>query len=368
MTENSQMQNLRHAPERQLVLQKPELRRIVTSIAATHGLVVVFVLVLLIFGLMRPDTYLSRANIGNLLTSQAVTALLALAVMMPLTAGRFDLSVGYHAGLAQILAVGLQVNDGMSWTMAAAIVLAIGLVVGVVNAVLVTRLKIDAFIATMGVGSLLYGVSNWYTDGMQISGFSLPVAYTGLARAVWGVPLPAWVVLIVGLALWVLLERIPAGRSLYFIGSNTRAAELSGINVSRSVGATFVVSGGLCALAGILLGAILRSGTPSIGAEYLLPAFAAALLGATSIRPGRVNVGGTLLAILILAFSFSGVQQLGAAFYVEYLFNGGILIIAVALSVYASMRRRKAAASNQLHTKHHEGHGKHIEVSSGEEP
>jgi ribose transport system permease protein len=99
----------------------------------------------------------------------------------------------------------------------------------------------------------------------------------------------------------------------------------------------------LCATAGVLLGSILRSGTPSVGAEYLLPAFAGSLLGATSIRPGRVNVGGTVLAILIVAFSFSGVQQLGAPFYIEYFFNGGILIVAVALSVYASIRRRKAA-------------------------
>ena len=94
-----------------------------------------------------------------------------------------------------------------------------------------------------------------------------------------------------------------------------------------------------------MLGSILETGTPSTGPEYLLPAFAATLLGATSIHPGRVNVVGTLLAVLILAFSFSGVQQLGAAFYVQYFFNGGILIVAVGLSVYAAARRRRAATA-----------------------
>ncbi|MFT4148578.1 MAG: ABC transporter permease [Paracoccaceae bacterium] len=339
------MQDAQKAADRLTVQEKPDVRRAIINFAANYGLAMIFLLVLLVFGLMRPDTYLSRANIGNLLTSQAVTALLALAVMMPLTTGRFDMSVGYHVGLAQVLAVGLQVNAGLSWPVAALIVLGIGLAVGAINGFLVMRLKIDSFIATMGIGSLLYGISNWYTDGMQIPGFSLPEGYTGLAGAIWGVPLPALVVLVAGLALWILLERLPAGRGLYFIGSNARAAELSGVNVPRSVGATFVVAGVLCSIAGILLGSILRSGTPSVGPEYLLPAFAASLLGATSIRPGRVNVGGTLLAILILAFSFSGVQQLGAAFYVEYLFNGAILILAVALSVYAAMRRRKAAAA-----------------------
>jgi ribose transport system permease protein len=315
------------------------------NFAANYGLAVIFILVLIVFGLLRPDTYLSQSNIGNLLTSQAVTALLALAVMMPLTTGRFDLSVGYHVGLAQVLVVGLQTNGHLPWPAAAILVLILSVIVGTINGFLVTRMKIDSFIATMGVGSLLYGFSNWYTDGMQISGLDLPGSYLGLASTLGPIPIPALVVLVVGIVLWVVLERIPAGRGLYFIGSNPRAAELSGVNVERSVAATFIVAGTLCGVAGVLLGAILRSGTPSVGPEYLLPAFAAALLGATSIRPGRVNVGGTLLAILILAFAFSGVQQLGAAFYVEYLFNGGILIVAVALSVYAAARRRRAAAA-----------------------
>lgn len=325
--------------------RKSGRKQFLINLAANYGLAVVFVLVLLVFGVLRPDTYLSRSNIGNLLTSQSVTALLALAVMMPLTTGRFDLSVGYHVGLAQVLMVGLQVNQGLPWPLAGLLVLIIGLIVGMLNGFLVTRLKIDSFIATMGVGSLLYGLSNWYTQGMQIPGFQLPPAYLAVAGSVAGIPLPAIIVLIVGIILWVVLERIPAGRSLYFVGFNPRAAELSGINVGRVVNAAFVSSGALCALAGILLAAILRSGTPSVGPEYLLPAFAASLLGATSIRPGRVNVGGTLLSILILAFAFSGVQQLGAAFYVEYLFNGGILVVAVALSVYAAARRRKSAVA-----------------------
>ena len=318
-------------------------RKAVTGFAANYGLAVIFVLVLIVFSALRPATFLSNANVGNLLVSQAVTALLAFAVMMPLTTGRFDLSVGYHVGLAQVLVIGLQVNAGLAWPVAALLVLVVGAAIGLVNGILVTRLKIDSFIATMGVGSLLYGISNWYTDGQQIAGFNLPESFTGLSGVVAHVPLPALYVLAVAAVLWIVLERLPVGRGLYVIGSNARAAQLSGIDVERSVTAAFTTSGVLCAMAGILLGSILRSGTPSVGPEYLLPAFAGSLLGATSIRPGRVNVGGTLLAILILAFSFSGVQQMGAAFYVEYLFNGGILIIAVALSVYAGVRRRKAA-------------------------
>jgi ribose transport system permease protein len=323
--------------------RRPKPARKLSELVANYGLVIVFVLVLAVFAALKPATFLSSGNIGNLLTSQSVTALLAFAVMMPLATGRFDLSVGYHVGMAQVLVIGLQVNDNLSWQLAAAIVLAIGVVVGLVNGILVTRFKIDSFIATMGVGSLLYGVSNWYTGGQQIAGFNLPDNFADLSEIVGYVPLPAVYVAVVAVVLWIVLERLPLGRSLYVIGSNARAAELSGIRVGQHVAGAFAASGLLSAMAGILLGSILRSGTPSVGAEYLLPAFAGALLGATSIRPGRVNVGGTILAILILAFSFSGVQQMGAPFYVEYFFNGGILIIAVALSVYASIRRRKAA-------------------------
>jgi ribose transport system permease protein len=319
------------------------LSRRATGLFANYGLAFVFVLVLVVFTSLRPVTFLSSGNIGNLLTSQSVTALLAFAVMLPLATGRFDLSVGYHVGMAQVLVIGLQVNSGFSWPMAALVVILIGLAVGLVNGILVTRFKIDSFIATMGMGSLLYGVSNWYTGGQQIAGFDLPDGFANLSQIVGYVPLSAVYVAVVAIIMWIVLEHLPVGRSLYVIGSNARAAELSGLRTGRYISAAFAASGLMCGMAGVLLGSILRSGTPSVGAEYLLPAFAGALLGATSIRPGRVNVGGTVLAILIVAFSFSGVQQLGAPFYVEYFFNGGILIVAVALSVYAAIRRRKAA-------------------------
>ena len=149
------------------------------------------------------------------------------------------------------------------------------------------------------------------------------------------------------MALWIVTERLPVGRNLYVIGANVRAAELTGINVRRHVMGAFIVAGLLSSFAGIVLGSILQTGTPSVGPEYLLPAFAGSLLGATSIKPGRVNVIGTLLSVLVLAFSFSGVQQLGAPFYVQFFFNGSILIVAVGLSVYAAQRRQRAATATK---------------------
>jgi ribose transport system permease protein len=140
--------------------------------------------------------------------------------------------------------------------------------------------------------------------------------------------------------LWIALEYRPAGRRLYVIGASPRAAELTGIPVSRYVTVSFVAAGVLAASAGVFLSSTLRVGQPALGAEYLLPAFAGALLGSTTIRPGRVNVWGTIAAVITLAVAVSGLELLGAQFYVEDLFNGAILVLAVALAVYAERRRR----------------------------
>ena len=314
------------------------------EIVQRYALVLAFALVLVVFSALRPDTYLSTGNVQNLLTAQSVTMLLAFAVMVPLATGEFDLSVGYHAGMAQVLIIGLQEKHDWSWPVAAVAIIAAGCVVGLVNGVLVTRFGISSFIATLGSGMVLFGITNWFTNGQQIVGTKLSTAFIDLTGSIGWVPYFALLVAAVGIVLHIYFERTVAGRSLFVVGSSRRAAELTGVSVSRTVTTAFVTSGAMAALGGIILGANLRTGTASVGPEYLLPAFAGAMLGATSIKPGRFNVVGTVIAVLTLAFLFSGVQQLGAPFYVEYFFNGGILVLAVGLSVYAAKLHRERAS------------------------
>jgi ribose transport system permease protein len=309
-----------------------------------YALVVAFVVVLVVFSALRPDTYLSSGNIQNLLTAQSVTMLLAFAVMVPLATDEFDLSVGYHAGMAQVLMIGLQEKHDWSWPVAAVSIIVVGCCVGLVNGVLVTRFGISSFIATLGSGMVLFGITNWFTNGQQIVGTKLSESFIKMTGSIGWLPYFAIAVAVVGIALHVYFERTVAGRSLFVVGSSRRAAELTGVSVQRTVTTAFVASGAMAALGGIILGANLRTGTASVGPEYLLPAFAGAMLGATSIKPGRFNVVGTVIAVLTLAFLFSGVQQLGAPFYVEYFFNGGILVLAVGLSVYAAKLHRERAS------------------------
>ena len=266
-------------------------------------------------------------------------ALVALSVFIPMVANQFDLSAGFNVGISQVLAIGLQ-GEGWPWWAASAAVLLLGALVGFVNGVLVTRVRIDSFIATLGTGTVLYGLNAWYTGGQQVLA-SLPPQFLAISGSIGIVPAPAIYTLVASLILWVVFEYLPLGRYLYVLGASPRAAELNGISAKRYVTLAFVAAGTLAAFAGIVLQSQLMVGQSSVGQEYLLPAFTAALLGATSVRPGRVNVWGTVLAVAVLAVTVAGLNQLGAPFFVEPLFNGSMLILAVGLAVQAAGRRQR---------------------------
>ncbi len=308
-----------------------------TQAISVWGLLVLLVLLVIFFSLLKPETFPTYFNMRSIINNKAISALLALAVFLPMTANHFDLSAGFLLGIAQVLVIGLQ-GQGLGWVEASCLVLLLGGLVGLFNGVLVTMIGIDSFIATLGTGTLLYGFNEWYTGGQQVVA-ALPDSFTDLSGVIVGVPLPALYVLVLSTALWVVFEYLPMGRHLYVLGANPRAAELNGLSARRYVTGAFMAAGVTSAFAGIILQSQLQVGQSSVGQEYLLPAFTAALLGATSIRPGRVNVWGTILAVAVLAVTVAGLNQLGAPFFVEPIFDGAMLILAVGLAVVAAKRR-----------------------------
>jgi ribose transport system permease protein len=308
-------------------------------IVSVWGLLVLLVLLVIVFSLLKPDTFLTYFNIRSILSNKSVQCLVALSVFIPMVSNQFDLSAGFNVGISQVLAIGLQ-GQGWPWWAAVAAVLAMGAFVGLVNGILVTRVKIDSFIATLGTGTVLYGLNAWYTGGQQVLA-SLPPEFLAISGNIGIAPAPAVYALLVSLVLWLVFEYLPLGRYLYVLGASPRAAELNGISAKRYVTLGFVAAGALAAFAGVVLQSQLQVGQSSVGQEYLLPAFTAALLGATSIRPGRVNVWGTVLAVAVLAVTVAGLNQLGAPFFVEPLFNGAMLILAVGLAVQAAERRQR---------------------------
>jgi ribose transport system permease protein len=307
-----------------------------------YGLLLVTVALIVFFALLLPSTFLTALTFRSILSDQSIVALVSLAQMIPLAANKFDLSVGYGIGLAHILSIGLQVHAGIPWQIAVLLVCAIGLGIGVINGFLVEAAQIDSFIATLGTGSILYAISIAYTGGQQIVG-ELPEGFTAINDTVLlGIPAPAIYVLALAVSLWLAFEYLPIGRYIYAIGANPKAAHLVGIPKSRYVVLSFAASGLITAFAGVVLGAKLQIGQSNVGPPYLLPSFVGALLGSTAFRLARVNVWGTIVAVVLLSVGIAGIEQLGSAFYVEPLFNGTTLLIAVGLAGLTSRRQKSA--------------------------
>lgn len=327
---------------------KDELRgvspgRKLVRLAPTYGLVILMFGLILLFSILLPTTFPTMLNVRAILSDKAIIALLSLAAMIPMVAGRIDLTVGYGIVLWHILAISLQTLYGFPWPVAVAVVLVLGVVIGALNGLLVEVARIDSFIATLGTGTILYALALWHTGGRQMVG-ALPDAFYAInGTFVFGLPITAIYVLVITVVLWVALEYTPIGRYLYAIGANQRAAELNGIPTRKFVIGAFVTSGLMTALAGVLLASKLRIGQASVGLEFLLPALVGAFLGSTTIKPGRVNVWGTIVGVMILAVGISGIQQFGGSFWVEPLFNGTTLLIAIGIAGYA--QRKKGAKS-----------------------
>ena len=317
-----------------------------------YGLVGLTVGLALLFSVLLPDTFPTLFNLRSILSDKSVIALLALAATIPMVTGKIDLTVGYGIVLWHILAISLQTRLGLPWPAAVLVVLVLAGLCGLLNGLLVELAQIDSFIATLGTGTVIYALAMWHSGGRQVLG-ELPDGFLSITSAqLLGLPVVAFYVLAVALALWAVTEFTPLGRALYVIGANPKAAQLNGISVRKYVMGAFVASGLLSGFAGVLLASRLQIGQASVGLEFLLPALVGAFLGSTTIRPGRVNVWGTLIGVAILAIGISGIQQFGGAFYVEPLFNGLTLLVSIGIAGWAQQRRnlsiKRRIAERQL--------------------
>jgi ribose transport system permease protein len=317
-----------------------------------YGLVMLTLALAVLFSVLLPDTFPTLFNLRAILSDKSVIALLALAATIPMITGKIDLTVGYGIVLWHILAISLQTRFGLPWPAAVLIVLACAALSGMLNGLLVELAQIDSFIATLGTGTVIYALAMWHSGGRQVVG-ELPEVFVDLAGGQFlGLPVVAFYVLAVSVVLWLVTEFTPLGRALYVIGANPKAAQLNGISVRKHVMGAFIASGLLSGFAGVLLASRLQIGQASVGLEFLLPALVGAFLGSTTIRPGRVNVWGTLVGVAILAIGISGIQQLGGAFYVEPLFNGVTLLVSIGIAGWAQQRRnasiRRRISERQL--------------------
>ncbi|WAP66942.1 ABC transporter permease [Jiella pelagia] len=296
------------------------------------ALILVWLAIIAIFGAIMPRSFLNWGNFSILFASYAPAALLALAIIVPLTAGDYDLSVGATLTVSSCVIGVLNVWAGMPILLVILMALAAGLVVGLVNAFFIVYVRIPSLVVTLGTTSLMTGIVQWMTNSSTIGGIDNALIMAVVGGRLFGVPYAFYYTLGVAIVMSYVFDFTPLGRRLLFVGRGREVARLNGIAVDRVRVGALAVSGVLSAAAGVLYAGVLGSADPYSGLNFLLPAFAAAFLGATTILPGRFNPWGALVAVYFLATGITGLTMLGIPLWVTNVFNGGALILAVTIS------------------------------------
>jgi len=303
-------------------------------------LLVIFVIV---FSLLAPSTFPTMTTLHIIASSQAAVGVVAIAILIPLIAGQFDLSIGVNANLAGVVALMLQTNGILGAIPAALVGIGIGLVIGGLNGLLVVVFKVNSFIATLAMTSVLSAVLLMVTGSEEVPPGEYGPFQQLTQTDIFGFQSVILFTIALAFVAWWVIERTPQGRYLRAVGQNPEAARLTGLPVNRLVWMSLVASGGIAAFGGVL---VVSSTGPSLdfGPGLLLPTFAAAFLGSTQIQPGRENVWGTLIAILVLAVGVQGLQLVTGVVWVAPLFNGLALMVAVALAVGRQSRVTRSKA------------------------
>jgi ribose transport system permease protein len=286
-----------------------------------------------IFAIWTPHLFLSSVTFHSIAENEAIPGMIAIAVLIPLTTGNYDLTVGANANLTAVFSVIL--IDNYHWGVLAALAAgtAVGMLIGIVNGFFVVVLRVNSFIATLGMSTVIAAVQVIITG----NGNPLPpffASWTNLAgRNVLGFQIVFFYLLALALVAWWVLDRTPIGRYFYAIGSNSDAARLSGVAVGRWVWLSLITSGTICGLAGVLYASQVGP-SQTFGEGLLLPAFAAVFLGSTQIDPGRANVAGTVVALAVLGIGVEGLLLITGVEWLNDMFSGVALLAAVSFAVW----------------------------------
>lgn len=316
-------------------------RDLTLLILSRYGTLIGLALMIIIFTIRAPTTFFNITNFTNILSQGSLTAIIAAGLTMTLVVGEFDLSIGYAASFTGLLVVGLIANNDLPILVAVALILLVGAGIGTTNGILVTKVRINAVIATLGVGTMLTGIGFAYSAFPIAAGIPAEFNDLSLGRFIPGVPNSILIMVVVLGILWIILNKTDLGQKMQAVGGNIEAARLSGVRVDRIKIFAFATAGVCAALTGTLLSALLGSGTLAAADGYLLDAFAAVFLGSATLRDGEFHIVGTFVGVLIIAVGFNGLSIFGAPSWAQQIFNGAILIIAVGLS---TLSRRYARA------------------------
>ena len=312
-------------------------RLTVGEVADRYGLLITWAVVIVVFSVLLPDTFFRIENFQTILGSQAVLLVITLGLIVPLTVNEFDLSVAGVINITVVLMGYLIGVKGWALVPSLALVLLVAVAIGALNAFLTVRVGIQSIIVTLGMGTLLLGLALGI-NANAVPNIAQPLVDIIRARFL-GIQIAFYCGLALTIVAWYVYSHTPLGRYLYFVGAGRDVARLSGLRVDAIRAGSLVTSSVAAGLAGIMLVGLLGAADPNVGPSFLLPAFAAAFLGATVLKPGRFNPWGTFIAVYFLVTGITGLQLLGLSSWIENVFYGGSLVIAVAIAQI--LRRRE---------------------------
>lgn len=318
------------------------------------ALVVIFV----VFSVLAPNAFPTLSNIIVMCQQVSVFAIIAVGMLVVILDGGIDLSVGSTLGLSGMVAglalqgfpIGGVVLYPPVWVVVIVAVVTGGLI-GLINGVLVARLNVAPFVATLGTMYVMRGLASLTTNGLTVNnlGGRSEVGNTGFEwlgfNSLLGIPVGVWILIVVAIIASLLLNRSVYGRWLYASGGNARAAELSGVPVRKVRVRAYVISGVCAAIAGVILTSELTSAGPTQGTSYELTAIAAVVIGGASLMGGKGTVRGTLLGAFVIGFLAAGLTIVGISAYVQTVFTGAVIVLAVLLNGIQVRRRRRAKES-----------------------
>jgi ribose transport system permease protein len=302
---------------------------------------------IIVFGLWTPSLFLTSSTLHTVASSQAIAAIMGIAVIVPLVAGVFDLSIGAVVNFSAVIVAILQQREGWGVWSSIGVAVGVSFCIGVINGFIVVKLRVGAFIATLGTATIIGAFQTIVANQTQ----PLPPdshLWSNLTQTqiLGGFQIVVLFVVVIALFFWWLLDHTPMGRQLYAVGGNPEAARLSGVNVDKWTWISLIISSTLCGVAGVLY-CSLSGPSLTFGGALLLPAYAAAFLGSTQIKPGRFNVWGTMIAVYVLATGIQGLQYVTGVQWLGDMFNGIALVVAVsfaALTPHMRAKRVRAAA------------------------
>ena len=310
-----------------------------------YGTIISLVLLVVIFSFGRPEVFPTVRNMFNILNQVSILGIIALGLTVCLVVGLFDLSIGAMATFGGYFAARflMELGSDSVWVVCLVIlaVLALAMLVGMVNGALTSYLGISPIVETLAMSFIVTGVILGVSGGRTVSSSDIPMAFQIIGQGrIYGIPAPVLILAGTAFVLWLFLEHTQSGRNMYAIGGNREAARLSGISFQKYALMAMAIGAACAALGGLVAGANLGAGRPQgVGDTYLLNAFVAVFIGASTLRPGRFHVLGTAVGVLLIGVINNGLSTMGVATFWQYIVQGTILILALISASLNTVRR-----------------------------